>query len=161
MDIEKERCIAEQAIYGDLKVFYNNFILPYSIDGFRKNTAGFIIYPIHELFSSSYGIIDVIYPILRPMSLIGSEITHKGYNENKPFIPFEKIKEMLLAEDNDFEDSIINTTRVKYAPSEFWFGSMQIIFDFLNMFHFDTRNLITQGEAVSTEKVGDVYAVKQ
>src|SRR5574344_525220 len=139
---EKQKCIAEQSVYGDLI-------------GYHKE--GHICKMDIRYVENDYN----YSPILRPMSLLTKEITHKGYNNDKPFIPSEKIKEMLSIEDNDFEDSILNTTRVKYAPSEFWFGSMQIILDFLNMLHFDTRDLITKGAAVSTEEVGDVYDVKQ
>lgn len=145
--MEKEKCVAEQGIYDDFMFYYKNS----TVQSYLLN------WDLMHRDCNMY--LKELRLILRPMSLIGNEITHKGYNNDKPFIPSEKIKEMLSAEDNDFEDSIINTTRVKYAPSEFWFGSMQIILDFLNMLHFDTRDLITKGAAVSTEEVGDVYDV--
>lgn len=85
-------------------------------------------------------------PVLRPMSDIYKEITDKDYNDGKPFIPSDHLKELL---DGDFEDCLILDCRIKYSPSEFWYSDMSAILDMFHQLKFDYRGLIDAGLAVS------------
>ena len=74
-------------------------------------------------FVAKYGIALAGYkPVLRPMSDLYKEITDKDYNDGKPFIPSDHLKELL---DGDFEDCLILDCRIKYSPSEFWYSDMR------------------------------------
>ena len=85
-------------------------------------------------------------PVLRPMSDIYKEITDKDYNDGKPFIPSDHLKELL---DGDFEDCLILDCRIKYSPSEFWYSDMSAILDMFHQLKFDYRGLIDAGLAIS------------
>lgn len=85
-------------------------------------------------------------PVLRPMSDLCKEITDKDYNDGKPFIPSDHLKELL---DGDFEDCLILDCRIKYSPSEFWYSDMSAILDVFHQLKFDYRGLIDAGLAVS------------
>lgn len=98
--------------------------------------------------------IQDVKPILRPMSDISKEITVKGYNEDKPFIPIIKIAEFCnphmmgwkidgkgraYTRDNGWPQWV-SPEQVKVATFD--------IFDLLNKWHFDYRGLIDEGLAV-------------
>lgn len=98
-------------------------------------------------FVAKYGIALAGYkPVLRPMSDLYKEITDKDYNDGKPFIPSDHLKELL---DGDFEDCLILDCRIKYSPSEFWYSDMSAILDMFHQLKFDYRGLIDAGLAVS------------
>lgn len=85
-------------------------------------------------------------PILRPMSDLYVEITERGYNDGKPFVPVKRLGELL---GSDYEDCLILDCRIKYSPSEVWYSDMCAFFDLLHRLHFDHRGLIDAGLAVS------------
>ena len=98
-------------------------------------------------FVAKYGIALAGYkPVLRPMSDLYKEITDKDYNDGKPFIPSDHLKELL---DGDFEDCLILDCRIKYSPSEFWYSDMSAILDMFHQLKFDYRGLIDAGLAIS------------
>lgn len=121
--------------------------------------AGYLAYPllgqhptgaicwIDVEFMSRLGLSLAGYkPVLRPMSDLCKEITDKDYNDGKPFIPSDHLKELL---DGDFEDCLILDCRIKYSPSEFWYSDMSAILDMFHQLKFDYRGLIDAGLAVS------------
>lgn len=85
-------------------------------------------------------------PVLRPMSDLCEEITERGYNDGKPFVPVKRLGELL---GSDYEDCLILDCRIKYSPSEVWYSDMCAFFDLLHRLHFDYRDLIDAGLAVS------------
>lgn len=85
-------------------------------------------------------------PILRPMSDLYVEITERGYNDGKPFVPVKRLGELL---GSDYEDCLILDCRIKYSPSEVWYSDMCAFLDLLHRLHFDYRGLIDAGLAVS------------
>lgn len=85
-------------------------------------------------------------PILRPMSDLRVEITERGYNDGKPFVPVKRLGELL---GSDYEDCLILDCRIKYSPSEVWYSDMCAFLDLLHRLHFDYRGLIDAGLAVS------------
>ena len=121
--------------------------------------AGYLAYPllgqhptgaicwIDVEFMSRLGLSHAGYkPVLRPMSDLCKEITDKDYNDGKPFIPSDHLKELL---DGDFEDCLILDCRIKYSPSEFWYSDMSAILDMFHQLKFDYRGLIDAGLAIS------------
>ncbi|MEE0848252.1 MAG: hypothetical protein U0M63_01110 [Alistipes onderdonkii] len=121
--------------------------------------AGYLAYPllgqhptgaicwIDVEFMSRLGLSLAGYkPVLRPMSDLCKEITDKDYNDGKPFIPSDHLKELL---DGDFEDCLILDCRIKYSPSEFWYSDMSAILDMFHQLKFDYRGLIDAGLAIS------------
>ena len=65
--------------------------LPYKILGYHKE--GHICWIDLEMVAR-YGISLCNYrPVLRPMSDLATEITEKGYNDGKPFVPITKLVE--------------------------------------------------------------------
>lgn len=98
-------------------------------------------------FVAKYGIALAGYkPVLRPMSDLYVEITERGYNEGKPFVPAKRLGELL---GSDYEDCLILDCRIKYSPSEVWYSDMCAFFDLFHRLHFDYRDLIGAGLAVS------------
>ena len=101
--------------------------------------------------------------ILRSMSLLTKEITHKCYNNDKPFVSLVELAKIVYHYADIFELRK-NEVFVKYTPInrsidyDLYNSPKEI--DFLNMLHFDWRGLIENGDAGSTEEVVDVYAVK-
>lgn len=93
-----------------------------------------------------YDYLDDILPVLRPMSDLYVEITERGYNEGKPFVPVKRLGELL---GSDYEDCLILDCRIKYSPSEVWYSDMCAFFDLFHRLHFDYRDLIGAGLAVS------------
>ena len=85
-------------------------------------------------------------PILRPISDLYVEITERGYNDGKPFVPVKRLGELL---GSDYEDCLILDCRIKYSPSEVWYSDMCAFLDLLHRLHFDYRGLIDAGLAVS------------
>lgn len=85
-------------------------------------------------------------PILRPISDLCVEITERGYNDGKPFVPVKRLGELL---GSDYEDCLILDCRIKYSPSEVWYSDMCAFLDLLHRLHFDYRGLIDAGLAVS------------
>ena len=85
-------------------------------------------------------------PILRPMSDLYVEITERGYNDGKPFVPVKRLGELL---GSDYEDCLILDCWIKYSPSEVWYSDMCAFLDLLHRLHFDYRGLIDAGLAVS------------
>lgn len=121
--------------------------------------AGYLAYPllgqhptgaicwIDVEFMSRLGLSLAGYkPVLRPMSDLCKEITDRDYNDGKPFIPSDHLKELL---DGDFEDCLILDCRIKYSPSEFWYSDMSAILDMFHQLKFDYRGLIDAGLAIS------------
>lgn len=93
-----------------------------------------------------YDYLDDILPVLRPMSDLYVEITERGYNDGKPFVPVKRLGELL---GSDYEDCLILDCRIKYSPSEVWYSDMCAFLDLLHRLHFDYRDLIGAGLAVS------------
>jgi hypothetical protein len=93
-----------------------------------------------------YDYLDDILPVLRPMSDLYVEITERGYNEGKPFVPVKRLGELL---GSDYEDCLILDCRIKYSPSEVWYSDMCAFFDLFHRLRFDYRDLIGAGLAVS------------
>lgn len=85
-------------------------------------------------------------PILRPISDLRVEITERGYNDGKPFVPVKRLGELL---GSDYEDCLILDCRIKYSPSEVWYSDMCAFLDLFHRLHFDYRGLIPAGLAVS------------
>lgn len=171
---DKQKCIVEQSVYGDLKIS--------TIGGIRKcyGYNGYRV--IHQPRMGSVPSIDSmenIKPILRPLSWLTREITHEGYNDNKPFVPLIELAKIAQGATSTDHFKLVNDTVVDFTiayhfkQNVMWFQSLQgkkqvyiiskqnLFFDLLNQLHFDTRRLIDKGDAVSTEEVGDMYAVKK
>lgn len=162
---EKQKCIAEQAVYGDLRVYRENYGNPIQlvvIEKDYKNRANETV----VLFALKG---DIFKPILRPLDLT-KEITHKGYNNDQPFIPLVELAKIMYkrdgrepfdfkydAEDNTvsyYKNIITNTEKKEMLAYYFDIDLLSIKeLDFINMLHFDTRGLIKQGEAISTNEV--------
>lgn len=112
-------------------------------------------------------------PILRPMSDLYVEITERGYNDGKPFVPIMELANLLGDADSiqwafqpensrvfsreyswcfrwDFECRAFVLTD---SPSEYSFGHIMPcahkLYDLLHRLHFDYRGLILAGLAVS------------
>ena len=114
-----------------------------NVDPCRDGDVGLVSVDGHY---EQYVYIADIAPVLRPMSDLCKEITDKDYNDGKPFIPSDHLKELL---DGDFEDCLILDCRIKYSPSEFWYSDMSAILDVFHQLKFDYRGLIDAGLAVS------------
>ena len=124
---------------------------------------------------SSY--IEDIKPILHPISDLKKEIIVEGYNGDKPFIPMEKIAEILNFDgycgiytsfsvsdgeihfsiwggwvvDLDYSFNIIRSKGNESNAISFKM-SMQII-ELLNQWHFDYRGLIQKGLAIDINTI--------
>lgn len=160
---DKQRTIAEQAIYGDLKGYaYGNLNKYYPIVGtyteFRGEYLTYCTYDIGSDLSYANANIKHIKPILRPLSWITREITHANYNNGESFVPTDELKRLNLIEDVPY----MNNTELYIADlSAFGVTHLSIfeIIDLLNQWHINWRNL-PETDFVSTEEVGDIYAVK-
>jgi hypothetical protein len=184
--IDKQRTIAEQSVYGDLKVLSENakdekVIRKVLIDSLcMSGDMPFIIMAKQKF--------DNCKPILRPLYWLTREITHEGYNDNQPFVPLielaKKIHPEYKFEINNKGDKVIHYTS-DHPYSDFIeigfdkcltycyqvsgdFGynahyenieNITECYDLLNLWHFNYRNL-PDTDFVSTEEVGDMYAVK-
>ena len=127
-------------------------------------------------------------PVLRPLSWLTREISHEGYNDNQPFVPLielaKKIHPEYKFEINNKGDKVIHYTSdhpysafieigfdkcLTYCyqvSGDFGYNAhyenienITECYDLLNLWHFNYRNL-PDTDFVSTEEVGDVYAVK-
>lgn len=173
---DKQKCIAEQCIYGTLKGYYSGSIIDCPFDGFRNSLNGFIIYPVHELFNSSLGIDKVILPILFPMSWLDKKISIKNYNNNKSFIPLLEIMKVTifnrefksdkkgvfynLDSNNKIYCKWIQNGTIGLFDDKGYISAINLsikALDLLYQWHFDTRMLIEKQEAKSIEDITNVY----
>lgn len=112
---------------------------------------------------------DVFKIILRPMSDISKEITHYGYNDNKPFTPLLHIAKLVKPNmdwemSSDGNGAFCQFYNLQYIKNSFilikyrdgFEVNNQKVYDLLNLLHFDTRNLIDSYDAIST-KIIDPY----
>ena len=165
MITEKQKCIAEQTIYGDLvtkDLVSNKLIL---VD-YAKYVPACIkgIFGIKKPIKLRVSVLQVgldssIKTILRPMYDLTKEITHKDYNEDKPFIPSMKLAK-IWGSRNDYTPTHVfsESLYVRCSPNkngkDFYYcaaleNMSQEELDLLNLLHFDTRGLIEIGEAIS------------
>lgn len=185
---EKQKCIAEQAVYGDLKVMRPDGRTILTV----KGMLGTLVQH-QENGEITYSSCSGCRPILRPLSDYTKEITHKGYNDNKPFIPLVELAKINWL----ISPKILNEYNVQNGDNGYgvWFnykpyrgkercfyfqiykdGQIQAfsthinslsdksntakhcavcviqIMDKLHEWHFDTRNLIASGDAISTDQ---------
>lgn len=149
---DKQKCIAEQAIYGDLRIQVGDSIR-ITNGAFTEYRGEYVRYVEFECRDST-GMLNInkIKPILRPMDLT-KEITHKG----ETFVPMVKIAKILYGCDFDYEFGIsefgigvnIYDGETYLNSTVFWTDKCSIsVFDLLFEWHFDTRNLIDKGEAI-------------
>lgn len=184
---EKRKCIAEQAVYGDLQLLetvectdydyitivrVNDYLQPEIVSGGDNYECG-----------DEFDLYGSFKPILRPMSLLTKEITHNCYNHNKPFIPIvDFLEKNNKPRKFEIQGGVIKCTNARHAVNDYEIDNGYLytfikvendfitpvisdfqnqFIDYMNMLHFDWRGLIENGESVSTEEVGDVYDVKQ
>lgn len=166
---DKQKCIAEQAVYGDLKLQHLDQII---------TTKGY------DTALKVYGVLywnnedkkEVCFerdctPILRPLSDLTEEITHKGYNDDKPFVPlFESVKNNfygqieLIARD-ECTIKVMCVCKEKHIHERNRFEVLRKMTretsDLLHLWHFDTRNLIDKDEAIDVNTLSaNPYEVK-
>lgn len=89
MITEKQKCIAEQSVYEDLYVMCkdnkgNDIARRVSMDSLALNGD----MPLIIIAKQNY---LAHHPILRPLSDLTKEITHKGYNNDEPFVPLVEL----------------------------------------------------------------------
>lgn len=101
---DKQKCIAEQAIYGDLRIQVGDSIR-ITNGAFTEYRGEYVRYVEFECRDST-GMLNInkIKPILRPMSDLTKEITHKGYNDDKPFVPLVHLFQFLMGEKLNKQD---------------------------------------------------------
>lgn len=105
-----------------------------------------------------YDYLDDILPVLRPMSDLHVEITDRGYNDGKPFIPIFRMAKIKYPEFTRFTHYDLDEDRVfmsspdspitgwyEYNEDELSIGE----YDLLHRLHIDYRGLIPAGLAVS------------
>ena len=112
-------------------------------------------------------------PILRPMSDLYVEITERGYNDGKPFIPIVELANLLgspevyqweLHSDGrcafsskameyfrwlEVEKSFLHSLSYRHDYSGYDICNQHEMYDLLHRLHFDYRGLIDAGLAVS------------
>jgi hypothetical protein len=178
MITEKQKCIAEQAVYGDLQgVTTLNEIM--NICYINTNTIPNLIRVLPKKGFDYLVPNDIAKPILRPMHLLTHKITHKGYNDDKPFVPLlEIIKQTIFNREFKYKDNkvfydmgnykvycdYIENGTIALSDKQGILSQCNLsikAIDLLNQWHFDLRGLIDKGEAISTDEVGDVYVVKK
>ena len=98
-----------------------------------------------------------IAPVLRPMSDLYVEITERGYNDGKPFIPIFRMAKIKYPEFTHFTHCNLDSGTVfmsspqspavwyEYDEEKLSIGE----YDLLHRLHFDYRGLIPAGLAVS------------
>ncbi|MEG2219720.1 MAG: hypothetical protein RRY02_09420, partial [Muribaculaceae bacterium] len=91
MITEKQKCIAEQMLYGLL-------FLHEETETLAEYAFGRKLLYWRDIIDSKEKL------ILRPLSDITKEITHKGYNNNQPFIP---LMELAKTQYDDFKPESI------------------------------------------------------
>lgn len=99
---EKQKTLSEQSVYGDLMVIdRDNEIWTYAGLGLSELVEGdCALYDEND--NARYDWIDEIKPILRPLDLT-KEITHRGYNNDQPFIPLVELAKIASSEYKDAE----------------------------------------------------------
>lgn len=114
-----------------------------------------------------------IAPVLRPMSDLYVEITERGYNEGKPFVPIVELANLLGSpevyqwelhsdgrcafspEAMDYfrwleeEKSFIHSLSSGNSSTGYFICNQHEMYDLLHRLHFDYRGLIDAGLAVS------------
>lgn len=182
---DKHKCIVEQWIYGlkvhgmgcfdpDAEETYVMKIVDMDITDNNLRAIVIIHDDIYGDEDTSYlSVEEEISPILRPLSDLTKTITHKGYNDDKPFIPlvelakitmqdalrkkYWKPEQFILNGDNvelgdyrfSYEKRECFSWRNKFADfQEITSLYQQSIYDLLHLWHFDTRTLIENGDAV-------------
>lgn len=112
-------------------------------------------------------------PILRPMSDLYVEITERGYNDGKPFIPIVELANLLGAPEVyqwelhsdgrcafsskameyfrwlEVEKSFLHSLSYRHDYSGYDICNQHEMYDLLHRLHFDYRGLIDAGLAVS------------
>lgn len=112
-------------------------------------------------------------PILRPMSDLYVEITERGYNDGKPFVPIMELANLIGDADSirwAFQPKNSRVFSREYSwcfqwdfecrafvlpdsPSEYAFGNIipctHKLYDLLHRLHFDYRGLIDDGSAIN------------
>lgn len=120
-----------------------------------------------------YDYLDDILPVLRPMSDLHVEITERGYNEGKPFVPILELANLLGSpalyqwilnsdgccafspEAMDYfrwleeEKSFIHSLSYGDSSTGYVICNQHEMYDLLHRLHFDYRGLIDAGLAVS------------
>lgn len=153
-------------------------IIGYLPHGLVGVSNGGDIAPIDIYTLARHGIkLDGHKPVLRPMTDLITEITEKGYNNGKPFVPIVELTkaaypDALSVDISGGGCSAIAPTRYGfvYEYSIFWHGlehgfyaqvyapyrrtstdcPHQVeLYDLLHAWHFDYRGLIEQGDAVN------------
>jgi hypothetical protein len=99
--------------------------------------------------NSEYDIEDV-FPLLRPLSDLTKEITQANYNDGKPFVPINEMGGFNLAPSIISGDIAHKIHGGWSTYTEDW--PMSVI-QKLNEWHFDYRDLIGQGLAVSIHDI--------
>ncbi|MEG1644019.1 MAG: hypothetical protein RR293_07750 [Bacteroidales bacterium] len=173
---EKQKCIVEQWLYGlkvrgmgcfnpDTEEIYVMKIVDMDITD--NNLSAMII--IHDGF---YGKVDVSYlsvedeitPILRSLSDLTKEITHKGYNNDEPFVPLVELAKKTYLDVDAFYTveqqseawGVIDVVKLRDVDTNEVFSGYVLDkedvktkeSDLLHLWHFDTRNLISRGGAI-------------
>lgn len=87
-------------------------------------------------------VLDEYRPVLRPMSDLITEITEKEYNDGKPFVPIDRMKDHCF----DLWRSGFSGTTKEYQLALY---DAHKAYDLLHAWHFDYRGLIEQGDAVN------------
>lgn len=114
--------------------------LPHGLIGYHPAGA---ICKIDMAFAAKYDVELCNYrPVLRPMTDLLTEITEKGYNDGKPFVPIAWIKDHCF----DLWRSGLSGTKKEYKLA---ICNAHEAYDLLHRWHFDYRGLIEAGDAVS------------
>ena len=99
-------------------------------------------------------LIDVIDPILFPISCLTKEIQLSNYNEGKPFIPIEKLYHLNILRCDISNFQFINLDVV----ADHCFSNQFIkLFQQLIKWHIDIAGLIKSGEAISCTETFNPY----
>lgn len=158
---EKQKTIAEQAVYGDLKIKYSDEDTLWTIEPTATETDHQdLILPMFHQENS--------FPVLRPLSDLTKEITHRGYNNDQPFIPLVELAKIAFPNHKGWSmwnniavwkgSNGLIAIKFHWSESESYFmcstkigGCVKYLpdlFDILHLWHFDTRNLIEKSEAI-------------
>lgn len=125
-------------------------------------------------FIAQHGIALAGYkPVLRPMSDLYAEITERGYNDGKPFVPIVELANLVgipevyqweLHSDGkcafspeamdyfrwlDVEKSFIHSLSYGVSSTGYVIFNQHEMYDLLHLLHFDYRGLIDAGLAVN------------
>ena len=94
-----------------------------------------------------------IKPILRPMSDLTKSIVVQGYNDDKEFVPIQYLYDMCSTppdgyNSSDFIDESDEVWSFSDLVEAFDYNKILVCLDLLNQWHFDYRNLISEGLAI-------------